>query len=554
MTEFTSYNPTWPKTVIFWGAGATRNLGMRTTTCLSESLHKLFSLDYKDDLYERVREVFGANDESVHKGLVDLFYILEHDDADERSVSLFMKCAPMLSHSEANWRIRELRQTYDIRLLGDLLMMCPGASRNNFKLIDLFNLIDLHISQRQGFYVNAKNGSPPYFVDVYQLDSARNALKMLVLLFQTLDYQKSLCEKRHIFDQYRGLVDKLRDLMVEEAHEKYNESGKKITERSFYLHSFSVISMNWDPLLLWLMFCSNKDYNDHGLRPHFGDKHPAPLKMFHDLGHFMGVRKVDGDTPDVWYPFNETVVQRVNDDEHVSDKRVRIGKFYFPHGCTGWRECPNCGKLTMYLGNEWDMFSKSLFPPHLLPTLSKGFKTRSKEEQLAQTKGLFDAYQCAYCGTLMGVKDTPIVMQSNVKGKHPSFIEEIQRDMRVSLEGAEHIVLMGYSLPEDDVIYRSLLAARKGRHSETGSHCKCSIVGYDAENLTGDWVCEGKLTSLQSRLGVETDLRKTIDAAIDIFGEDNVRVYSGGVPGVFLNEAGIVDEEKVRQLLNYKVN
>ena len=62
------------------------------------------------------------------------------------------------------------------------------------------------------------------------------------------------------------------------------------------------------------------------------------------------------------------------------------------------------------------------------------------------------------------MRDTPLILQSSFKGNHPSYLEEIQRDMRVCLENTKHVVLLGYSLPADDVIYRAMLSARRARH------------------------------------------------------------------------------------------
>ncbi|PTX16415.1 hypothetical protein SAMN04488598_10792 [Halanaerobium congolense] len=73
------------------------------------------------------------------------------------------------------------------------------------------------------------------------------------------------------------------------------------------------------------------------------------------------------------------------------------------------------------------------------------------------------------------IVDIPMIIQSSFKLNHSSFIEEIQRDMRVAIEVAKHILLFGYSLPEDDVIYRSLLAARK-KYSEQGNIPYCSVA------------------------------------------------------------------------------
>ncbi|MBE1555394.1 hypothetical protein H4683_002499 [Filibacter limicola] len=99
-------------------------------------------------------------------------------------------------------------------------------------------------------------------------------------------------------------------------------------DRDFYLFSYAVISMNWDPIFLWLIFNAHKELNDE-CPPYIGDS-PAPMKLFHDMAHFMAVRVIDGPTPEAWFPMNETVVQRLNDPDHSTDRRIRIGKFYSP--------------------------------------------------------------------------------------------------------------------------------------------------------------------------------------------------------------------------------
>ena len=67
-------------------------------------------------------------------------------------------------------------------------------------------------------------------------------------------------------------------------------------------------------------------------------------------------------------------------------------------------------------------------------------------------------------------------MQSNFKASPPSFIDEVQRDLRVATQAAEHIILMGYSLPQDDVAYRAFFAARRRRNHKDGEPLRCSVV------------------------------------------------------------------------------
>lgn len=141
------------------------------------------------------------------------------------------------------------------------------------------------------------------------------------------------------------------------------------------------------------------------------------------MAHFMAVRQIEGDSPSPWFPMNETAVQRLNDPDHSTERRVRIGEFYFPHGCHGFRECPTCGKLTFYLGNEWNSASDSLFPPLPIKQLAYPNAARSTEEQAAFDKGVFDTH----CGQLTEAYHSPIIMQTNFKGSHPSFMKEFQR-------------------------------------------------------------------------------------------------------------------------------
>ena len=104
---------------------------------------------------------------------------------------------------------------------------------------------------------------------------------------------------------------------------------------------------------------------------------------------------------------------------------------------------------------------------------------------------------------------------------------------------ASHIIFMGYSLPPDDVTYRAFFAARRQRHR---TEVRCTIVDWEPHNL--GWYGP---TSLKTRSFTETS---PVNAARDIFGDENVRFYGGGVPGVFL-DGGKVTTAKLEELLNW---
>ena len=132
-------------------------------------------------------------------------------------------------------------------------------------------------------------------------------------------------------------------------------------------------------------------------------------------------------------------------------------------------------------------------------------------------------------------------MQSSFKPRPPSFIEEIERDLRATTMQADHIILMGYSLPPDDVTYRAFLSARRQSRK-----VHCTVVDKDSENP--GWYGPAELES-RIRIG---SLKESSPArpACDIFGADQVRLYGGGVPDVFLDR-GRATNAKLDQLLTW---
>lgn len=540
----TSYQPVWPETVIFWGAGATKSIGFHTTADLSYTLYMLARTD--QNLKERVQNAFTDQLSEWHSIVMDILILVDDRDRSFEIEDVYKRQFPNVKNEDAKERHMKLLRRYNWPILADIINICPGDEKT-FAIQDLFNVLDMHINNGHGFRVPDRSRSDESvmtkFISTDELRSARDALKMLCILIHSIDYQVAIKNKQDIIKQYKSFASILYEMMLQEGMDLL-EHGHKMTTRDFYLFSHAFISMNWDPILLWILFNVHKEYNHADDILHVGDP-PLPLKFFHDLGHFMGVRRIDGESPAVWYPFNESVVQRVNDEEHQTGRRVRVGKFYFPHGSTAWRECPNCGKLTMFLGDGWSLDDATLFPPHITNGVRFGIAPRSLEETEALQRGDFDAVQCAFCATITEVRDTPLVMQSSFKDTYPSFIEEIQRDMKVSIEKARHIVLMGYTLPSDDVIYRSLLSARKNYQEKI----YCSLaVGYISD-APDRWMVGDELEEFIDSIENKKDgLPKAYKTATEIFGKEFVRGYAKGIPAVFLDQ-GVSTKQRVQELL-----
>ncbi|MEI6986499.1 MAG: hypothetical protein WCK65_10245 [Rhodospirillaceae bacterium] len=548
-------------TVIFWGAGATANLGMRMTegqgkfiTCLS-GVNKL-CLD--DCLSDQVRHALGdSGDPHWRDTLIDLITILGDEKDSSDSIHIIEKqhleamarhWKPGAEESELRKRIMDLRLTYDWPALKDVVKICPGVHSNKFKINDLFNVMDMHIPLGHGF--QAEEGR---FLDARRLLGAKNMLKMLLHAMFYIDYQLCILNKLPILQKYYEFAVALGKRM--------QSAGRNFTDNfdrpEFIRGDVSFVSLNYDPIGIWTQFVAYRDLNNSPTVPYVGNP-SVPLKIFHDMGHFIPSRRIVPEgRPSLWYPMNETSAQRLNEDGSGANSRSRLSKFLFPHGCLCWRECPDCGKLSAYHGDEWNFASSSLIPA---PPL-KGFDPRAtypsiddlsisdaesrKGEKAKWENGRVDARACLHCGTLTFTHHTQTVMQSSFKQTPPSFIDEIQRDLRALVMKADHIIFMGYSLPPDDVSYRSFFAARRQRMStnDKETSVRCTIIDYDKKKP--HWIGHADLRQ------EDFDERSVVRSALDIFGKGNVRFYGGGVPNVFLDGGGNVSAARLEELLTW---
>jgi len=522
-------------TLVFWGAGATQSLGLRPTPDQADAIRKLVGGGVLA-VTDRVDQIL--NSPSVWSApLVDLLLVLGDDASDDiYCVSLAARDA-MSRHwgdrspRALDTRIHELRALYDWPALKVAVQVCPGfEDGKRFQLSDVFNLIDLNAHSFHGF------PGPKVFLPPTRLVAARRALQLIINTLFFIDWQTALTEKAGEINKHLGFAR-----LLTEHHQREGlrlaATRQHFDSRDFYLGDIAFASLNYDPVALWMQFIANRDAN---FSPPYVDVPRQPLKIFHDFGIFMAVSSIDPQTGGaegkerVWYPLNEASAQRLNDRDH-STRRVRISKFLFPHGCLCWRECPSCGKLSAYMGKKWDVFSRALIPPPPLRGFAElagiSLLPEHEDEQEAWDRGEVDARICVHCGVLTLAQHTQVVMQSNFKPQAPSFIDEVQRDLRVATQAASHIVLMGYSLPPDDVAYRAFFAARRQRRGNGVPAVCCSVVvGRD----WGDrWHGPDSVDELLPTMPEGQAPRTTLEAARDLFGRENVRFFGGGIPQVF---------------------
>ena len=553
-------------TVILWGAGATATLGMRTTPTQSQFISRLVPVEEgstKKSLCQRVQDALALDksaDERWTSALCDLLTILgdePNEGTSDKEPPIAVITPDQMEAMRCNWqssdedeirnRIVNLRVLYDWPALKTAINVCPGVHGNNFQLNDLFNVLDMHGQSGHGFRVEEGK-----FLTPQQVLGARNALKMLLQTMFYIDWQYGREERRRELEHHYEFAVALGRRMQKKGLE-LAENNIPFDDRNFYLGDVSFACFNWDPIALWCQFVANRDLNESPSVPHVG--YPAcKLRIFHDLGHFVAGPRVElkGDrSPETpWHPMNESSALQLNDADHGSSVRIRISKFLLPHGCLWWRECPNCGKLSSYMGDEWEWDSPTLIPPPPLKAFVQDveFCSRFDEEREAWKKGEADARACVHCQTLTYAHHTQTIMQSSFKGQPPPFLDEIKRDLRVAVQNANHIVLMGYSLPPDDVDYRAFFAARHRRDPK--NPVRCSVVTLSEEHGP-QWHGPSECTAMLPHMEKKEPSRTTLEAARDLFGKNNVRFYGDGIPNVFLDGSRVTDSA-VEKLLTWE--
>ena len=536
-----------PETLIFWGAGATRTLGIRTTADQGRSIqHLADTSDHSTSLENRV-EAALSNRPRWRSAFVDLLTIL--GDSSESYSSISNVSDDEVAAMRQNWRegaderelrkrVVDLRLIYDWPALKSAIRVCPGATTEQFLLNDLFNLLDMHIPVGSGFRGPGAEPEPQFF-DTRRLIGAKNALMMILSALLYIDYRQLAEGSIDALEKYREFARVLGRRMQRQG--RHLASEHLLHDAAFYLGDVGFVSLNYDPVGLWVQFSASRELNQSNSVPHIGCP-SVPLHVFQDFGHLIPSRRIDkGNRHRPWYPMNEAAVQRINEAEYVGP-RVRLTKFLFPHGSLCWRECPDCGKLSAYYGDLWALYAPQLIPPPPLRAFdpNRCLEDVPENERSHRNDGKVDARSCLHCGTMTFAHHTQAVMQSSFKSRPPSFIEEIQRELRATAMRANHIIFMGYSLPPDDVTYRAFFAARSQRGE---AKVRCTVVNKDS-NFAG-W-CSGE----EAKKNNLKEGANPMNAACDIFGRDNVRFYGGGVPEVFL-EGARVTEASVERLLNW---
>lgn len=552
-----------PETLVFIGAGATASLGMPQTDAQSKFFRALAERKMENSLEDVLsgsgsKKIFGQTPSFQDRDLeIMAAFIKFLGDDVSKDLNVVrdedMENARVVFDGEADesllkTRVMELRREYDWKALKQIIGVCPYDSEEDNLMRDVYTMIDMKIRDRQGIKVGEKDGEP-IIIEPGRLPKARNCLVLFTnILFANVWYNLSKENRSKNLQKYMDFMETVARIVQKEG-DLFASRGYEFKSPLFYQSSVAMVSLNFETVFLWLLFNANKKVNYSGF---YLQQTAQELKVWLEFGvrsmrrnisKGKGARKANSFV----YSQDEASVSRNNAIENAAIKVGRISKFLFAHGCCNWRECPSCGRMMYYLGDEWGFSSKHVNPPFPIALFENNDFNRTPKEEKWKSSLRYDSLECISCGAETISSNAPMIMQTMVKGIPTSFLDEVQRESKVLLRKARHIVLFGYQLPPDDVLWQEAFAESVCSRRDTDNYAYCSVVvGHLGEKR---WLYGEELTEFVEKYRYTKDAAargvKAIVNAVAVFGKDNVRAYTGGIPDVW----GNASESEVRELL-----
>lgn len=580
--KMVDYKQIWPETVLIWGAGATRSLGLEGTEGLGKIISRLTGIgdhvSMDSSLDERIDYAFEdypiSSDLKVE--LKDLLLLLS--DANEpmggtklsrqahlqRLIHRHGKGLDKAAKSELGSYLENLYRYYDwlgLRSIARYISRRWDGYRKETELVDLLTTVDLLYDmelaiQTEGLLGSGRPDENFWMIGKERLLGVRRCLVHLMSTIQRILVQETPgAISESLLGPYIDIAQNLTELMREES-EVFLARDYEIDSRDFYLCSTAIVSFNWDPVLLWLLFRADQERSDS--RIVLGDDEYL-LRLYHDLGDGIGVRKFseDEDRQSVFaLMMNEQACRTFNerDRDLKRSKVMRISKILFPHAGFGWRICPRCGKLFIDFGDLGARVTSPLaFGPDLLPGLQKDWKPRTRAEKLL---GRFGVIQCIFCEALTYPYDCPLIMQSTMKYRRHHVLHGIFNELGLIVGNARHLVFAGYSLPKDDFLYKCFFQTAWAGKKPSDREKYCSLVlldpEYRAQAGRGPWFERNELIQYLKKdctRDEQVGVKQTIRNMLQIFDLDSIRVSVYGMPDIITSHPRLSSKEALKDLL-----
>ena len=281
----------------------------------------------------------------------------------------------------------------------------------------------------------------------------------------------------------------------------------QIDKRENYLSKLGFVSFNWDPILPFYAMKTNYKLNKALLNGSIYHNTNVNIqkRLYMDFGMSLGAVnfniEAESEKRTIGFTPSENEASFANSmtkesfgpyGKYSGDKLSRVAiklvKLFGPHGFINLRICPRCQNPFMFFNEKIGKFNLNnlheLFVSDPIPS-KYDLECASKNEILIKKyeSGKPDELDCPFCGHNVYFKNSFMEIQSIIKFPQPPAVSKVYYDYGNAFGEAEHLVALGYSFPDDDVIENIFLDTMRIKRSneKNANDIKITYVGFNQD-------------------------------------------------------------------------
>ncbi len=422
-----------------------------------------------------------------------------------------------------------MERTYDWLALKSICAALGFTTGNKkYTIVEVLTTIQkahsdgVSIPTRELFDKEERIGYEFHYNNRYRLHGALNAYKLLVLklikhIYRTYSGDNTICKYRKFF---------------KDLHEKaisFFPAGKPFLKDNF-VSPIAFVTYNWDILSVFLAMKANRDINKSTFKREL---------TYMDIGEGFSLVKLAGDYTEenaALFSATETVAAYVNQMFYEKSSgfryKLNIIKHFIPHGLFNVRICPRCHSAFMIWPDDVGKVELKTLSEVLalepIPSIEDVRRLYRKFPKIRRTykNGFTDTLNCPICHHKTDFSHTYLNVQTIIKPDMPPSLGNIYFDYADTFGKANHIILMGYSFPDDDLInnyFLKILSIQKG-----------NLLPKKLTVLTHK---KGKLRKWYRKIDIERDpelqdVNATIERVNKIVPVEDYRINFLGFPEV----------------------
>jgi hypothetical protein len=604
------------KTTFVIGSGFSVNLGMLTTEGFNIIIKHLLDLDQENysptTLYERFKRYESKNpadikfDKIAKDDLINTLTILldgdgaktakEAEDKKGERLKEYFKTYTNIIGTKANINALEFYFNNESLINYDLLAfksiylsLQKLQGTENVNIVNVLTVITKAIEN--GISIPTKEIFPDekqktigvFYNDKCRLENALNFYKLIVYKITKHLLRMNATESNHSkitnYPKYYKFFKNLhKDFAGTETLENYKLAGNK----EGYLSNMSFITFNWDPILPFFAMKVNWEINK--LLDSQNLYHQIKKRIYIDFGIPIPAVKLYKDNYceyiDAGFTTSESIVSYVNNlsKESISGKYknlkfssvfLKLVKLYGVHGFFNMRICPRCQNVFMVFTEDFSKFNlEKLYDIFLSDPIPSEYDIKEAAKHRILKKkyeiGKPDELDCPACRHNVYFHHSFLGIQTIIKFPQPHSVSKIYYDYADFYADVRHVISIGYSFPEDDIVENVFLktmeiTAKNKSKSDSASgldfnspnddirYKKLTYITYknDAELQRRAWYSFNETQAYFEKKKDEKFLKELKNLG-KIFKEKNIRFNFSGFPD-------ILDKIEIKDIVKFKI-